>query len=692
MVFNPLFLQVVNNQETQLLNKTQKLTGPSYLFSDIIKVHLDKNETGGLPKGMLTPADNNLLSSLVSAISGQSAASALTQMQNAGGIPATSAIEIKTFNQPLLPGQQDKNVTGDDNTISAGDINSLLVGNTELLNFIKDLLANHQLDGKISIVNTGTEGSDNGNSAINPTNALPVENLSAGEVLNLLKNGNTIAVENSGFQSSNGLLITLVEFADNAETQSGIAQINPFGANNTLTATNNIPPAQTLAGIGDGNAQSSEQLYKLKFSLVNNPGISEPVTAAQEPIVKLPFANLPGDINSSVKNAAEGTAVNNNLTADVVSVDKKNQTPGSLVVPGADTKTAADEFKETAYKEITVQDSPAEENNEIGNTPKEIRSSDNVIKESEVKAGKFINIERIKTDSGIQIKGSETQEPQKQPGQETPKMDLPVSELLHTEQKKNQKADAGTDKKAAENQSPKLQELSAPNQKEKELKISSPQDKQDASVSAENKTDAKNSEKNEMNSSSKEQNRQSPESILSNDHTETKGKTQEDHSFNIGSQTKVNDNAFTVKRTMDSGLFGEAAKTVKAAEVMKEISKFIQQGDKSSIVLKIDPENLGTVKIALNLADKVVHANIEVENEAARKLMENNLNQLYNSLNQSGIQFNSINISLANSEHKQGKMPNQKRRASTDGGDKDTDDIDALREKQMGYNTYDYLI
>lgn len=789
MVFNPLFLQVVNNQETPLLNKTQKLTGPSYLFSDIIKVHLDKNDSGVMTTGNEAAADNNLLSSIVSALSSQDTAVPLAgiqalQLQNSGGITMNPVLQIKTFNQPVLAGQQETDLKGEEETLNAEELNSLLVGNTELYNFINGLLLNHQFDGKISIVKP--DAAESNDAAKSLTDSLPLENLSAGEVLKMLKSGSTIAVENSAFQSSNGLLITLVELpGDAAKPQTVNTAVIQAEPENILANSKNIPPAQTLAGMMASqnapteNARTTEQLYKLKFSLVDNPEVSETAIDTQKPIIKLPFVNAPAENNSAFKIQAETTVLNKNLTAETnapvnpapladesqkLVLGTKDSVPADQKLPGGNPNTlpemenslnkielgkagltvenlkqtkdasATDEiisetgkgknsssiqspFIDAMEKEMKAavtqseSESKAKENEEplaeanlkaedsvkeeaAGNIEK-----NNTAKEPDVKTGKFVNIERVKTDSGIQTKGTQApevkdQEIQKQelPAPETLKKDLPVTEGPHTEQKRNQKADDITDKKSVTDSQSKLHDTAVLNGKEKDSNVSSPKEKQDSPLSAENKTDSKGSAKEDMNSSSKDQNHQNTESAPAGDRQETKGKPQEDHSFSIGNQTKPGDGTFTVKRTMDSNPFSEAARTVKAAEVMKEISKFIQQGDKSSITLKIDPENLGTVKIALDLADKVVHANIEVENEAARKLMENNLNQLYNSLSQNGVQLNSINISLANSEHKQGKLPNQKRRAFTGDGDKDQDDIDALRQKQMGYNTYDYLI
>lgn len=134
-------------------------------------------------------------------------------------------------------------------------------------------------------------------------------------------------------------------------------------------------------------------------------------------------------------------------------------------------------------------------------------------------------------------------------------------------------------------------------------------------------------------------------------------------------------------------------KTVKAIEVIKEITKFMQHGDRSQMVLKIDPENLGLVKIALETVDSVLNARIEVENEAAKKLVETNLPQLHASLSQSGVHLNSLNISLADygQKNEAQQKGSQQRRQQLFNETINEEDNTQPAEKQMGYNTYEFL-
>jgi len=135
----------------------------------------------------------------------------------------------------------------------------------------------------------------------------------------------------------------------------------------------------------------------------------------------------------------------------------------------------------------------------------------------------------------------------------------------------------------------------------------------------------------------------------------------------------------------------QIVKTIKAAEMMKEVSQFIQQKDKTSIVLQITPEHLGAVKIALEVVDEIVTAKIEVNNQAAREVLENNAKQLQAQLNQNGVNVNSINISLSNFEHKQKQNFVPQRKKSFGYSEEREIEEKSSNEKRFGYNTIEYL-
>ncbi|MBI9073158.1 MAG: flagellar hook-length control protein FliK, partial [Melioribacteraceae bacterium] len=139
----------------------------------------------------------------------------------------------------------------------------------------------------------------------------------------------------------------------------------------------------------------------------------------------------------------------------------------------------------------------------------------------------------------------------------------------------------------------------------------------------------------------------------------------------------------------------DTLKTVKSAEVVKEIAKFIEKQDKTSLVIKVNPEHLGKVKIALEITNKIVRANIEVENVAAKQMLEANIKELNVNLSQSGTQFGGVNITLANADHKNAKhFTNKKKNSSgSDVGDENeaSGKGESGKVKDLGYNTVEYL-
>ncbi|MFH1194285.1 MAG: flagellar hook-length control protein FliK [bacterium] len=134
-------------------------------------------------------------------------------------------------------------------------------------------------------------------------------------------------------------------------------------------------------------------------------------------------------------------------------------------------------------------------------------------------------------------------------------------------------------------------------------------------------------------------------------------------------------------------------RTVKTTEIMKEFSRFVEKGEKNTLILQIEPENLGKVKIVLDNSDNVVRATIRVENEAVKAVIENNLSDLYNKLEKSGITLNSVNISLGDADQKQAKYTssNKKHFAGKKKFNEDEQE-DKSSVKSLGYNTYEYLV
>lgn len=143
----------------------------------------------------------------------------------------------------------------------------------------------------------------------------------------------------------------------------------------------------------------------------------------------------------------------------------------------------------------------------------------------------------------------------------------------------------------------------------------------------------------------------------------------------------------------DLGKQPEISKTVKTYDIIKEIKSFIEQGNKSSMTLNIEPENLGSVKISLDMTQNMIQARINVDNESVKQFVQTNLESLKQSLNQSGVNLGNIQVNVSSSDQKQQKNVSPfKRRMGGKTENISYDEVeDTANKKILGYNSYDYL-
>jgi hypothetical protein len=133
-------------------------------------------------------------------------------------------------------------------------------------------------------------------------------------------------------------------------------------------------------------------------------------------------------------------------------------------------------------------------------------------------------------------------------------------------------------------------------------------------------------------------------------------------------------------------------RNVKLTEVIKEVSRYLEKQDKSSLTLNIEPENMGKVKISVEVTDKIVKANITVETEVVKNMLESKLGDLQSNLNKNTNQQGMINISLQQNEQKNNERQAGKKKIS--GENKQVDKIETETEetkKSLGYNTVEYI-
>jgi len=136
----------------------------------------------------------------------------------------------------------------------------------------------------------------------------------------------------------------------------------------------------------------------------------------------------------------------------------------------------------------------------------------------------------------------------------------------------------------------------------------------------------------------------------------------------------------------------EKVKIISSGEMVREVYKVLESGEKQSIVLRLVPKELGAIKVMLDTIDNVLTAKVEVENESVGSVIRNNVDQLKHNLAQSGVYVNSINISYHNSDQKQHGFNNQKRKNPAYLENNELEDVDdTIVTKKMGYNTYEFL-
>ncbi len=137
-------------------------------------------------------------------------------------------------------------------------------------------------------------------------------------------------------------------------------------------------------------------------------------------------------------------------------------------------------------------------------------------------------------------------------------------------------------------------------------------------------------------------------------------------------------------------------KIVDVKNLHKEFTQIIKSGDRSSVKMLLSPEELGKLDVKLELVKNVLKASIEVESEAAKQAVNDNLEMLKQSLQQSGVQVNSLNVSLNyTNEGKQNRFVKPKKKDNEQMGEQvefNADNEEEKSYKNMGYNTYDYIV
>jgi len=137
----------------------------------------------------------------------------------------------------------------------------------------------------------------------------------------------------------------------------------------------------------------------------------------------------------------------------------------------------------------------------------------------------------------------------------------------------------------------------------------------------------------------------------------------------------------------------EVSKTIKTYEIIKEIKSFIETGNKSTMTLKIMPDNLGEVKISVDIVKNMLQARIDVDSENVKQFVQTNLDNLKQSLNQSGVNLSTLQVNISSSDQKNQRnvAPHRRKGGNFSKETVSDESEDPSAKKILGYNSYDYL-
>ena len=135
----------------------------------------------------------------------------------------------------------------------------------------------------------------------------------------------------------------------------------------------------------------------------------------------------------------------------------------------------------------------------------------------------------------------------------------------------------------------------------------------------------------------------------------------------------------------------EVIKQVELNKINNELKSIITDKGNQNVTLKLTPDSLGKVHITIEVIKDIVNAHIEVENESVRQVVNAGVENLKQTLVQSGMVPQNINISLSNSDEKNQKFTKNKKRNSNGENFEMEQNSEIDLPKKMGYNTYDFV-
>ncbi len=207
-------------------------------------------------------------------------------------------------------------------------------------------------------------------------------------------------------------------------------------------------------------------------------------------------------------------------------------------------------------------------------------------------------------------------------------------------------------------------------------------------VQIENNVRQENIKETKNNSGSRENEYSSAKNNSENSSENTSGNKKQSNENNIFAKEIASSNK---SNTTDLPTNNDITKNVKYTDVVKEISKFILKKERSTITLNVEPESFGKIKVTLDIVESSAKVVVEVENEAVKKMIENNISQLFQSLNQNGLALSSMQVSTSGGESKQAKNQSGSRKKFSLENEVTATTEDKSKIKSYGYNTYEFL-
>ena len=139
---------------------------------------------------------------------------------------------------------------------------------------------------------------------------------------------------------------------------------------------------------------------------------------------------------------------------------------------------------------------------------------------------------------------------------------------------------------------------------------------------------------------------------------------------------------------------------IETAEKIVEEARLVMRRGKGEISMELEPKEMGKMEMKITMEQSKLVAKIRVETQEAKNLFTDGINKLKESLNESGIQVDKIDVFVKdNGQNKYDFLENQANkqagyRHKNDGRQNkyyDEENNPSFVSKRMGYNTIELV-